>query len=324
MYDRVFADVFLGVSDVAESRGDPNQPNLDSVDPKRRRHHDSAPATGADSAGEPRPNLTSAESSVTTTTTGHESPVGAPASRDEHLAQRDFAECTPDELRRLRELVAELEIAPPRRASRRRRRHPSGDSIDRRASLRRARRTGGHPAQLVMRRPTQRRRRVVLLADVSGSMEAYLARVPPSAARRRPRRSRPRPSCSRPVSPASHPACPVATLISPCAAAVDDVEDWSGGTRIGEAIRSFNDRWGRRGLARGAVVVIVSDGWESDDTAELGEQMATAVPPRPSHHLGEPAGRRATGSNRSPAGWRPRSRTSTCSRADTASMLSTT
>jgi uncharacterized protein with von Willebrand factor type A (vWA) domain len=57
-------------------------------------------------------------------------------------------------------------------------------------------------------------------------------------------------------------------------AAVEDVDDWSGGTRIGAALREFNDRWGRRGLARGAVVVIVSDGWESDDPTQLGEQMA--------------------------------------------------
>jgi len=57
-------------------------------------------------------------------------------------------------------------------------------------------------------------------------------------------------------------------------AAVADVEDWAGGTRIGASLRDFNDRWGRRGLARGAVIVIVSDGWESGDPAELGEQMA--------------------------------------------------
>jgi uncharacterized protein with von Willebrand factor type A (vWA) domain len=57
-------------------------------------------------------------------------------------------------------------------------------------------------------------------------------------------------------------------------AAVADVEDWAGGTRIGASLRAFNDQWGRRGLARGAVVVIVSDGWESGDPAELGEQMA--------------------------------------------------
>ncbi|MGH8975689.1 MAG: VWA domain-containing protein, partial [Acidimicrobiia bacterium] len=50
--------------------------------------------------------------------------------------------------------------------------------------------------------------------------------------------------------------------------------DWSGGTRIGEALAAFNDRYGRRGVARGAVVVIVSDGWETGDPAVLGEQMA--------------------------------------------------
>ena len=50
--------------------------------------------------------------------------------------------------------------------------------------------------------------------------------------------------------------------------------DWSGGTRIGEAIRRFNDEHGRRGLARGAIVVIVSDGWERADPALLGEQLA--------------------------------------------------
>jgi uncharacterized protein with von Willebrand factor type A (vWA) domain len=65
--------------------------------------------------------------------------------------------------------------------------------------------------------------------------------------------------------------------------AVADVEDWAGGTRIGESLRTFNDRWGRRGLARGAVVVIVSDGWESGDAAELGEQMARLR--RLAHHV---------------------------------------
>jgi hypothetical protein len=56
--------------------------------------------------------------------------------------------------------------------------------------------------------------------------------------------------------------------------AVDQTHDWSGGTRIGAAIKEFTDRWGRRGLARGAVIVIVSDGWESEDPDLLGEQMA--------------------------------------------------
>ena len=56
-------------------------------------------------------------------------------------------------------------------------------------------------------------------------------------------------------------------------AAGETVPDWSGGTRLGETLRIFLDRWGQRGLARGAVVVIFSDGWERGDTALLSEQM---------------------------------------------------
>ena len=101
--------------------------------------------------------------------------------------------------------------------------------------------------------------------------------------------------------------------------AVDHVDDWSGGTRIGEAIRDFNDRFGRRGLARGAVVVIVSDGWESDDPALLGEQMARLS--RLTHRsCGSTRGRRATGTNRSSPGWPSHSRTSTRSPAGTRSI----
>jgi uncharacterized protein with von Willebrand factor type A (vWA) domain len=52
------------------------------------------------------------------------------------------------------------------------------------------------------------------------------------------------------------------------------VSDWSGGTRIGESLKAFNDEWGRRALTRGAVVVVVSDGWERDDAALVGREMA--------------------------------------------------
>ena len=100
-------------------------------------------------------------------------PVGAPASEHAVLRQRDFGSCTPDELAQLRRLMSRMKVVTPQRPSRRRRRHARGDSIDLRASIRRARRTGGDPATLVRRRVTERRRRVVLLADVSGSMEAY-------------------------------------------------------------------------------------------------------------------------------------------------------
>ena len=270
-YDRVFADVFLGIADVAESRGDPNQPNLESVDPGRRRPPSSAPATDG-SGGEARPSRPSGETS-TDTDDVRESPVGAPVSRDEHLRDRDFADCTVDELRRLRELVAAMELAPPVRPTRRRRRHATGRSIDRRASLRRARRTGGHPARLVMRRPTERRRRVVLLADVSGSMEAYSRAYLYLLHGAATALSAETFVFSTRLTRLTHRLAATNPDVA-MRSAVAEVDDWSGGTRIGAAIRTFNDGWGRRGLARGAVVVIVSDGWESDDPAVLGEQMA--------------------------------------------------
>ena len=67
------------------------------------------------------------------------------------------------------------------------------------------------------------------------------------------------------------------------------VPDWSGGTRLGDALRRFNDEWGVRGMARGAVVVILSDGWDRGDPDELAEQMARLRPGGPPDRLGEPA-----------------------------------
>lgn len=276
LYDRVFADVFLGVSDVADSRGDSNQPQLESIERGTQRAPQGSPAD-ARSNDQRRRNPTTpqanddADEDDTDSTT--EAPVGAPASSDEHLRARDFADCTLDELRQLRQLVSAMQLTPPRRASRRRRRHPSGDTLDRRSTMRRAHRTGGHPAHLIKRRITDRRRRVVLIADVSGSMESYsraylyllhgavraldaetfvfatrITRLTRQLRTRDPERA--------------------------LRDAIGDVDDWSGGTRIGGAIRDFNDTWGRRGVARGAIVVIVSDGWEGDDPDLLAEQMA--------------------------------------------------
>ena len=74
-------------------------------------------------------------------------------------------------------------------------------------------------------------------------------------------------------------------------AAGETVPDWSGGTRLGETLRIFVDRWGQRGLARGAVVVVFSDGWERGDPALLAEQMAAAAPGRAPGRVGQPAPR---------------------------------
>jgi uncharacterized protein with von Willebrand factor type A (vWA) domain len=275
-YDRAFIDVFRGMTDIADGRGDPNQPDVRMLERGDTRHDRSGPGDES-TGGSPRPSpLPAADGTADEdddTSDEQEHPTGAPASSAELLRSRDFADCTQAELMALRRLVAELNVVAPQRASRRRRRHRSGHSLDRRATLRRARRTGGHPADLVRRSPTERRRRVVLIADVSGSMEsysrAYLYLLHGAVRALRAETFVFATQLTR-LTRTLRTSDPELALRT----AVGDVGDWSGGTRIGGALREFNDRWGRRGLARGAVVVIVSDGWERDDPALLGEQMA--------------------------------------------------
>jgi uncharacterized protein with von Willebrand factor type A (vWA) domain len=273
-YDRAFDDVFRGFTDVADSRGHPNQTDLRTLDSgrSRRDRQESAPESPG---GSPRPAAITdgdGDQDDDLADSERERPAGAPVSSAELLRSRDFADCTPTELAALRRLVAELAVVAPRRPSRRRRRSRSGDSIDRRATMRRARRTGGHPVALVRRSPTERRRRVVLIADVSGSMErysrAYLYLLHGAVRALRAETFVFATGLTR-LTRTLRTSDPEIALRG----AVDHVDDWSGGTRIGAALRDFNDRWGRRGLARGAVVVIVSDGWESDDPQELGVQM---------------------------------------------------
>jgi uncharacterized protein with von Willebrand factor type A (vWA) domain len=284
VYDRVFADVFGGIADLVANRGDPNMPSLDVLERGRQRRERSDRAR-FETGGSPRPVMLGEGRSAVDDATddgSDDAPTASPSSRHEILRRRDFGDCTIEELAELQRLVERLEVVAPRRASRRRRRHAAGSDVDLRATLRSARRTGGHPARLVLRRPSERPRRVVLIADVSGSMErysrAYLYLLHGAVralraetfvfATRLTRLTR--------VLRSGDPERALRT-------AVGDVEDWSGGTRIGEAIREFNDRWGRRGIARGAVVVIVSDGWESDDPALLAEQMARLG--RLAHHV---------------------------------------
>ena len=270
-YDRVFTDVFRGLVDVADSRGDSTQPDIEDLSAGEQ-----IPDLGTETidlpGNQPRP-APRGDGEGASGDLDVETPIGAPASEDELLRRRDFAECTPNELAQLRALVAKMRAHTPRRSSRRLRPHRSGGSVDRRATLRRARRTGGHPVTLARREVSERRRRVVLIADVSGSMEAYsraylyllhgavkaLQAETFVFATRLTRLTR---------------ALRVGDPEQAMRTAVAETHDWSGGTPIGAALKEFTDRWGRRGMARGAVIVIVSDGWESEDPALLGEQMA--------------------------------------------------
>ncbi|HSO95665.1 MAG TPA: VWA domain-containing protein [Acidimicrobiia bacterium] len=193
----------------------------------------------------------------------------------ELLRHRDFAACSPAELDEARRLIADLRIVGARRRSRRHRAtHRDRGRPDLRRTVRRALGAGGEPARRAFRAPTDRPRRLVLLCDVSGSMEPYAraflrflhtavvagTRVEAFAVGTRVTRLT-RELSSRDPDEALR-------------AAAARVTDWSGGTRLGDGLRTFNDRWGIRGVARGAVVVVLSDGWDRGDPDLLGEQMA--------------------------------------------------
>jgi uncharacterized protein with von Willebrand factor type A (vWA) domain len=191
----------------------------------------------------------------------------------EVLRTKDFAACSDDELAEAQAYMTSLRFAGPPRRSFRQRRSARGRRPDIRSTVRASLRAGGEPIERYWLEPGERLRRLVLLLDVSGSMEPYargllrfiqaavagrqrveafalgtrLTRVTRELSNRDPDRALQR--------------------------AGERVVDWSGGTRLGECLRDFNDEWGVRGMGRGAIVVILSDGWDRGDPELLGEQM---------------------------------------------------
>ena len=201
-------------------------------------------------------------------------PLELGASGHELLRDKDFAEMTPDEYRRVRRLIAAIAGNRPLRDSRRRRSDPRGDRLDMRRLIRHSLRTGGDPVDRPYRARKKVPRKLVVLCDVSGSMDAYaralvlflhaavgsgpgveafafgtrLSRLTPELGTRDPE-----------------------SALEKCTEAVTD---WGSGTRIGASLKEFNDLYGKRALSRGAVVVIVSDGWERQDPELVGREMA--------------------------------------------------
>ncbi len=205
---------------------------------------------------------------------GEDQMVKALASSNEVLRHRDIATLSPAERRSLATLFAGLRVDPPRRRSPRRGPAHRGE-IDPRRTLREQLRRAGEPGQLRHRRPRSRARRIVLLVDVSGSMEPYadsLLRLGHRMLQAVPGRVEVFTIGTRltRVTTALRVRDPEEAL----KAAGRSVPDWSGGTRLGESIRAFTRRWGQRGMARGSVIVIASDGWERGDPRMLGEQVA--------------------------------------------------
>jgi hypothetical protein len=266
-FDAVFREVFDSVrapEGAPEASTDPDAPaELPPSDEPRRSSEGAgvAPAPGA--APSPRSGDEAA----------HDTPVPVLASADEILRAKRFDALEPGELASLYRLMTRIRVATPERRTRRAERHRRGERIDLRRTLRGSLRTAGDPIRLARRRRRIARRRIVLLCDISGSMEPYaraylqfltcaagagpnaeafvfatrLTRVTRALASRNPERAIQRAAATAP--------------------------DWSSGTRIGDALKAFNDRHGRRGMARGAVVVILSDGWERGDPALVGREM---------------------------------------------------
>jgi uncharacterized protein with von Willebrand factor type A (vWA) domain len=195
------------------------------------------------------------------------------ASAGEVLRHRDLGELSAGEREHLRRLLALLRIGMPMRTSRRRRPARRGPA-DPARTLRAALRNHGELRELRRAGHSIRPRKVVLLIDVSGSMAPYadtLMRFAHVLVRR---------------APSSVEAFTIGTRLTritrelrhrdpelALSAAGRAIPDWSGGTRLGDVLGAFVERWGRRGVARRAVVVVFSDGWERGEPDELGMQM---------------------------------------------------
>lgn len=205
---------------------------------------------------------------------GEESAQAQTYSAVEILRQKDFDDYTPEELAAARELMRQLRLRPGVRRTRRMVRSPHGDKLDMRRIVRTMHRTAGEPAKLHFRHRKVKRRQIVLLCDVSGSMERYsrvllqflhaarqgLADVEVFVFGTR---------LTRVTRDLAH-----RDLDSALELIAERVLDFAGGTRIGRSLHDFNRHWARRVLGHGAIVIVISDGWDRGDPMLLADEMA--------------------------------------------------
>lgn len=194
-------------------------------------------------------------------------------SATEILRDKDFAACTEEELLEAQKLMSHLKIAGPPRSSMRFTPDRHGRQPDIRRTVRSSLRHGGEPIDRAWRSHGDRQRRLVLILDISGSMEPYaraLLRFVHAAVSGRQKVE----------------AFTIGTRLTRITkdlgernpdkalqAASNRVEDWSGGTRLGACLKEFNNTWGVRGIARGSIVVVLSDGWDRGEPEVLADQM---------------------------------------------------
>jgi uncharacterized protein with von Willebrand factor type A (vWA) domain len=191
----------------------------------------------------------------------------------EVLQQRDFSQMTPEELEAVKRLIQDMRWKAAFRRTRRKIADPNGETLHMRRVMASAARYGGTPIKLAWQHHKIKQRPIVLIADISGSMEKY-SRLALQFFYSMAQSMK-------------HVECFVfgtrltrvtlqlklKNIDRAINEAAREVVDWSGGTRIGESLATFNRQWGRRILHRGAIVMIVSDGWERGDVENLRAQM---------------------------------------------------
>ena len=202
-----------------------------------------------------------------------EAKLGLNASDIELWRHKSFPACTDDELTALRRIIDKMRLIPPRRRSRRTRPSPRMDRPDLRRTVRTTMRQHGEPSELYWRHRKRKLRPLVLILDVSGSMSDYSRNLLQFAYSARRASTRVEVFCfgtrlTR-ITPALERRRPDEALDR----AARTVFDWEGGTRIGESIETFVKQWGRRGMSRGAIVVICSDGLDRGDPSVLEKAM---------------------------------------------------
>jgi uncharacterized protein len=199
--------------------------------------------------------------------------LGLMASDAEALRHKSFAACTPEELAAVRRIMARIRLTPPKRRTRRTRKAPSGRSPDLRRTMRESLRHHGEPAELFWRRRRVRLRPLILILDVSGSMAEYSRNLLQFAYSAKRAADRVEVFCfgtrlTRVTRALDHRRPDDALEL-----AAREVFDWEGGTRIGASLDKFVRLWGRRGLCRGGIVVICSDGLDRGDPEILAAAM---------------------------------------------------
>jgi hypothetical protein len=199
--------------------------------------------------------------------------LGLVASDAETLRHKSFPACTPEELAALRRIMARIRLTPPRRRTRRTTTAAAGRAPDLRRMVRQSLRLHGEPPELAWRQRKVRLRPLILILDVSGSMADYSRHLLQFAYSAKRATARVEVFC-------------FGTRLTRITRALDHrkpddaleraagvVFDWEGGTRIGASLDAFVRDWGRRGLCRGGIVVICSDGLDRGDPEMLAMAM---------------------------------------------------